>query len=204
MVEDDLEELNFHKWLLQSHRGLLSSQTALSLSLMLWWEWHWNIDDNYHDGCGLQYSPPRLLWEMIDAAFKPKPQSNFILIKRKTSKSKETEVPLHISELIIDEFHNQQSFLRCFTYTVKCTVHIGYTVLPQEINGCLNRLQAQHNKCSVISWMTPQPLLFCQNWRHWHHVQCLSLFSHDVASPNVMYFPQQDTCNLGDSSAGSA
>lgn len=124
MVEEDLEESNFHKWLLQSYRGLLSSQTALSLSLMLWWEWHRNIDDNYHDGCGLQYLPSALLWEMIDAAFKPKAQSNFILMKRKTSKSNETEVILHISELIIDEFHDQRSLIRCFTYTVKCAYWI--------------------------------------------------------------------------------
>lgn len=125
--------------------------------------------------------------------------------EKENTMSNGTQAALHIFKLIIAEFHNQQSLTRCFTYT-DCVnyLHIGYTVLPQVINSCLNLLQAQHNKCSVISWMTPQPLLFCQNWKHWHHVHSLSLFSHDVASPNVMYFPQQDTCNLGDSSAGSA
>lgn len=166
---------------------------------MLRWGWHWNIDDNYYDGCGLWIPlPPALRDDRF--CFQAKVAAKLYPEKpHRAMKPIEDYRGIPQSTVINKTFHLHHPSLSG-NYLNK-NVHIGYALV---INGCLNLLQAQHNKCSVISWMTPQPLLFCQNWRHWHHVQCLSLFSHDVASPNVMYFPQQDTCNLGDGSAGSA
>lgn len=43
-----------------------------------------------------------------------------------------------------------------------------------------------------------------QDWGEKGTTHAFLLFPLDATSPNVMYFPQQDTCNLGDGSAASA
>lgn len=54
--------------------------------------------------------------EMMDAAFEPSHAKTLSSSNGKTSKSNETQVTFHTPELIMDEFHSQQSLIGCFTY----------------------------------------------------------------------------------------
>lgn len=81
----------------------------------------------------------------------------------------------------------------------------GYIALQQVIESVSNLLWAQHNKCSVIIWRTPDSCVLPKLGGT--GIMCNAFhcfFSRDVASPNATCFPQRDTCHSGESSAGSA
>lgn len=83
---------------------------------------HGNNDDNYYDGCGLPHSAP-----CFGEKTEGEPWLNLDSDEMEAVKE-QTEVALHASELVADNFHARWFFMRCVTRPVSVYAKRAYWI----------------------------------------------------------------------------
>lgn len=84
-----------------------------------------------------------------------------------------------------------------FKKTLTDAISVKWGYLPPQVTNA----SANEHQRKKLDDFSP---FFCSrhNWGEKGITHAFSLFPLDATTPNVMHFPQRDTCNLGDGSAG--